>query len=121
MSEVWGLQKVCLPPQHRTEDGSTSRSKTPHRPEWEEGEGRNVERIQKKNPRRRHSKGLKANTALQNGNVGEQESLRERENGKKSGMGGKGILEGLGWGISPPPVRAPRSPLVLNLAGDPRG
>lgn len=39
----------------------------------------------KKNPRRRHSKGLKANAALQR----EQESLGEREKGKKSGMGGK--------------------------------
>lgn len=37
----------------------------------------------KKNPRRRHSKGLRANTALQSGNMGEQESLGERENGGK--------------------------------------
>lgn len=36
----------------------------------------------KKNPRRRHSKGLKANTALQS----EQESLGERKNREKSGM-----------------------------------
>lgn len=43
----------------------------------------------KKNPRRRHSKGLKASTALRSGNGSEQESLREREDGKKSGMGEK--------------------------------
>lgn len=56
--------------------------------EWEGGEGRSVGRTQK-NPRRRHSKGLKASTALRSGNGTEQESLREREDGKKSGMGEK--------------------------------
>lgn len=80
---------------NQVELGNTSRSKTPHHPpDWEEGEGRNVGRIQIKNPRRRHSKGLKANPALQSGNVGEQESLGEREDGKKSGIGGERDLRG---------------------------
>lgn len=54
-----------------------------------------------KYPRRRHSKGLKANTALRSGNVGEQESLGERENGRKSGVGGKRDLRGSRMGCIP--------------------
>lgn len=83
--------------------GEQQQEETPHRPEWEEGEGRNVGRIQKKLPQeapQQRAKG-KASTALQSGNVGEQKSLGEKENGEKSGIRGKRDIMGSKMGNIP--------------------
>lgn len=74
-----------------------------------------------KNPVRCNSKGLKANAALESGNGGEQESLEESGNGKKSGMGGKkrGIKGAQGWGThTHRRVGTPRGPRVSDTAGE---
>lgn len=86
----WGQKNASLPAQRTGEEGTGSAGE-PHQQISKIARNRRKKRGEKlgghkKNPRRRHSKGLKANPALQR----EQKSLGERENREKSGMEGKG-------------------------------
>lgn len=81
---------------------------------WGEGGGRSVIGVgwgDVKKPRRCNSKELKANTALESGNGGEQESLEERGEWEKEWDGGKkGEHGGCGMGYTHTHTRACQCP-----------
>lgn len=68
---------------------------------------------------RQRAKSKHSTTEWERGRAGEPEGKGGWR--KRVGWGKRGVLGGLGWGVSPPHVGAPRSPQVLNPAGDPRG
>lgn len=122
MREGWGQQKAPFPAQHHRAQaqqgnqgglGSSSRSKTPQHPQWEEGEGRNVG-IQKK-PQEAPQQRAKSEHSTRVEMWESRRAWGKGRMGKRVGWVKKRELRGSGMGYIP----STQGLQVLNLPGIP--